>query len=167
MTDTANLEQTLLEAVRSLPPTQQEAVLNFAQSRHSINPHSDRTQHAQKVLLDLEQIQAHHGEPTVAVYVESLLRTIQEIRNRYPYDFYTEVVMALHDAMAVRNQWVRYTAQQYKDAHALLITFSSQAEITNETAENAILELDNLGFQTLPLQMPTQFNGTEESDDED
>ena len=32
MTDTANLEQTLLETVRSLPTSQQEAVLSFARS---------------------------------------------------------------------------------------------------------------------------------------
>jgi hypothetical protein len=32
MAETVNLEQTLLETVRSLPPSQQEAVLNFARS---------------------------------------------------------------------------------------------------------------------------------------
>ncbi|NJR63090.1 MAG: hypothetical protein HC769_32460 [Cyanobacteria bacterium CRU_2_1] len=35
MAETVNLEQTLLETVRSLPPAQQEAVLNFAQSLSS------------------------------------------------------------------------------------------------------------------------------------
>lgn len=35
MTNTVNLEQTLLETVRSLPPSQQEAVLNFARSLSS------------------------------------------------------------------------------------------------------------------------------------
>jgi hypothetical protein len=35
MAETANLEQTLLETVRSLPPSQQEAVLNFARSLSS------------------------------------------------------------------------------------------------------------------------------------
>lgn len=164
MTDTANLEQTLLETVRSLPPSQQEAVLNFARSR--TNPQRDRAQHAQKLLLDLEQLQAHHGKPTAAAYVESLLRTIREIRDRYPHDPYTEVVMALHDAMAVRNQWVSYTVEQYRGAYEILNALTNQAEISDEAAENAILDLDKLGFETLPLQMPTQFDELDESEDE-
>ena len=35
MAETVNLEQTLLKTVRSLPPSQQEAVLNFARSLSS------------------------------------------------------------------------------------------------------------------------------------
>lgn len=40
MTDTANLEQTLIDTVRSLSPAQQETVLNFARSLSSETPHT-------------------------------------------------------------------------------------------------------------------------------
>jgi hypothetical protein len=160
MTDTANFGQTLLETVRSLPPNQQEAVLNFARSLSLPN----LTDQTQTLLSDLEKLQAHQGEPTVAVYVGSLLRTIRGIRDRAPHDSYTEVVMALHDAMAVRNQWINYSAEQYKGAYEILRSLADQAEISNESAENAILSLDNLGFETLPLRMPSTFD---ESEDED
>jgi hypothetical protein len=38
MTETANLEQTLIETVRSLPQSQKEAVLSFARSLSSSIP---------------------------------------------------------------------------------------------------------------------------------
>jgi hypothetical protein len=160
MTDTANFGQTLLETVRSLPPTQQEAVLNFARSLSLPN----RTDQTQTLLSDLEKIQPHHGEPTAAVYVESLLRTIQGIRDRAPHDPCTEVVMALHDAMTVRNQWINYGAEQYKGAYEILRSLADQAEISNESAETAILSLDNLGFETLPLRMPSTVDQSADED---
>jgi hypothetical protein len=53
MTGAANLEQTLLEAVRSLPPSQQEAVLNFARSISPTQPYfrGDRAEQAQKMKI--------------------------------------------------------------------------------------------------------------------
>jgi hypothetical protein len=160
MTDTASFGQTLLETVRLLPPTQQEAVLNFARSLSLPN----RTDQTQTLLADLEKIQTHHGEPTAAVYVESLLRTIRGIRDRTPHDPYTEVVMALHDAMAVRNQWINYSVEQYKGASEILSSLADQAKISNELAENAILSLEHLGFETLPLRMPSTFDQSADED---
>ncbi len=151
MTNTANLGQTLLETVQSLPPPQQEAVLHFARSLSLPKP--DRPAQIQTLLLDLEKIQTHHGEPTIAVYIDSLLTTIRDMRDRTPYSPYTEVVIALHDAIAVRNAWVNYSAEQYRGAHDILKSLSHQTEISNESAEEAILSLDSLGFDTLPLRM--------------
>jgi hypothetical protein len=169
MAETANLEQTLLETVRSLLPAQQEAVLDFARSISPTQPHPrrDRAEQAQKMLLDLEKIQAHPDKPTAAVYVDSLLRTIREIRDRYPHDPYTEVIMALHDAMAVRNQWVTYKAEQYRGALEILSSLSSQEEISNEKAEDAILSLDALGFETLPLSILSTLDEFDETDHEE
>jgi hypothetical protein len=96
MTNTANLGQALLETVQSLPPPQQEAVLHYARSL-SLSKR-DRTAQIQTLLLDLEKIQIHHGEPTIAVYIDSLLSTIREMRDRTTYDPYTEIAIALHEA---------------------------------------------------------------------
>lgn len=51
MAETVNLEQTLLETVRSLPPSQQEAVLNFARS---LSSHAQQT--PPPLTLSLQQI---------------------------------------------------------------------------------------------------------------
>lgn len=151
MTNTANLGQALLETVQSLPPPQQEAVLHYARSLSL--PQHDRPAQIQTLLLNLEKIQTHHGEPTIAVYIDSLLSTIREMRDRSPHDPYTEVVIALHDAIAVRNAWVNYSPEQYSGAHEILKSLAHQTEISNESAEDAILSLDRLGFDTLPLRM--------------
>jgi hypothetical protein len=144
MTETANFGQALLETVQSLHPAQQEAVLHFARSLS--RPKHDRAVHIQTLLLDLKKIQTHHGEPTIAVYIDSLLSTIREMRDRAPHDPYTEVAIALHDAIAVRNAWVSYSAEQYKGAYKILKALAHQTEISNESAEEAILCLDRLGF---------------------
>lgn len=52
MAEIANLEQTLLETVRSLPPSQQEAVLNFARSLGTSQSES-LSSHAQQTPLPL------------------------------------------------------------------------------------------------------------------
>jgi hypothetical protein len=151
MTDTANFGQALLETVQSLPPTQQAAVLHFARSLSL--PKHDRASQIQTLLRDLEKIQIHHGEPTIAVYIDSLLSTIRDMRDRSPHDPYTEVAIALHDAMAIRNAWVNYSAEQYKGAYEILKALAHQTEISNESAEDTILRLESLGFDTLPLRM--------------
>lgn len=151
MTNTANLGQALLETVQALPPPQQEAVLHYARSLSL--PQRDRTTQIQTLLLNLEKIQTHHGEPTIAVYLDNLLSTIREMRDRTPHDPYTEVALALHDAIAVHNAWVNYSAEQYSGAYEILKSLAHQTEISNESAEDAILSLDSLGFNILPLRM--------------
>jgi hypothetical protein len=165
MINTANLGQALLETVQSLPPPQQEAVLHYAQSLSL--PNRDRTAQIQTLLLDLEKIQIHHGEPTIAVYIDSLLSTIREMRDRTPYDHYTEVAIALHDAMAIRNSWVNYSVEQYRGAYTILTSLAHQTEISNESAEEAILTLDSLGFAILPLRMLPNLGQLDDSANED
>ncbi|MBD2254540.1 hypothetical protein [Nostoc parmelioides] len=105
-----------------------------------------------KTLLgDLQKLQQYTGEPIAAVYADNLLRTMRKLCDQLPFDLYTEVVMALYDALAFQNRWIDYTANQYKGVGELLTSLINQEIINNSSVESAILTLENLGFHTLPF----------------
>jgi hypothetical protein len=103
------------------------------------------------ILVDLQKLQQYSGEPIAPVYADNLLRTMRRMRDRFPFDPYTEVVMALHDALAFQNRWIDYNANQYKGVCELLTSLVNQETINNSSVENCILALENLGFDLLPF----------------
>ncbi|MHC0068323.1 hypothetical protein ACWATR_36575 [Nostoc sp. UIC 10890] len=103
------------------------------------------------LLVDLQKLQQYTGEPIAAVYADNLLRTMRKLRDKLPFDPYTEVVMALHDALFFENRWIDYNANQYKRVCELLTSLVNQETINNSSVESAILTLENLGFDTLPF----------------
>ena len=103
------------------------------------------------ILGDLQKLQQYSGEPMAAVYADNLLRTMRTLRDKLPFDPYTEVVMALHDALAFQNRWIDYKASQYQGVYELLTSLVNQEKINNEEVESAILTLETLGFDTLPF----------------
>jgi hypothetical protein len=107
---------------------------------------------ANQILLDLEKIQPYCGEPIAAIYADNLLRTMQALRDRFPYEPLTEVAMALHDAIATSNRWIDYTANQYKGVRNILTTLLN-SQLNNDDIEQAILALEGLGFDSLPFSV--------------
>ncbi|HXH09647.1 MAG TPA: hypothetical protein VNP04_07795 [Alphaproteobacteria bacterium] len=112
-----------------------------------------RVHFASPLLADLRNIQRHCGTPTAAVYADSILRTIRAMRDLMPFDPYTEIAMALYDAMAFENHWLDYTAEQYEGAHHLLRNLADRSQLRNNDVEKAILNLEDLGFDTTPFEM--------------
>ena len=103
------------------------------------------------IVGDLQKLQQYSGEPIAAVYADNLLRTMRTLRDKLPFDPYTEVVMALHDALAFQNRWIDYKASQYQGVYELITSLVNQEKINNEEVESAILTLETLGFDTLPF----------------
>ena len=103
------------------------------------------------ILVDLQKLASCSGEPIASVYADNLLRTMRTIRDKLPFDPYTEVVMALHDALAYSNRWIDYNASQYQGVCDLLTSIVNQETINNSSVEAAILTLENLGFDTIPF----------------
>lgn len=103
------------------------------------------------MLPDLEQLSKCAEEPVAAVFADSLLRKMRSLHDAYMYDPYTEVVMALHDALAHQNRWINYTSKQYEGAYYLFSVLVNQNAIANTDVENAIISLENIGFNTLPF----------------
>ncbi|MTJ49910.1 hypothetical protein [Dolichospermum sp. UHCC 0259] len=103
------------------------------------------------ILIDFQKLSSCSGEPIASVYADNLLRTMQNMRDKLPFYPYTEVVMALHDALAYSNHWIDYNASQYQGVCELLTSLINQETINNSSVETAILTLENLGFDTLPF----------------
>ena len=103
------------------------------------------------ILVDLQKLASFSGEPIASVYADNLLRTMRTMRDKLPFDPYTEVVMALHDALAYSNRWIDYNASQYQGVCELLTSLVNQETINNSSVEAAILTLENLGFDTIPF----------------
>jgi hypothetical protein len=101
------------------------------------------------ILIDLQKLSSCSGEPIASVYADNLLRTMRAMRDQLPFDPYTEVIMALHDALAYSNRWIDYNASQYQGVCELLTSLVNQDTINNLSVETAILTLENLGFDTL------------------
>lgn len=79
-------------------------------------------------------------------------------------DPYTEVVMALHDALAFQNHWIDYTREQYQGAYDLFLSLVNKKEINETEVEDSILALDNLGFDIMPfgVQLDDNIQDSEE-----
>jgi hypothetical protein len=89
---------------------------------------------------------------------------MQALRDKFLYEPLTEVAMALHDAIAFQNRWIDYTANQYKGIRNILTTLLN-SQLHNEDVEQAILALENLGFDTLPLGIGLNANIHREEDE--
>jgi hypothetical protein len=118
------------------------------------------------LLVDLQKLQQYSGEPVAAVYADNLLRTMRIMRDKLPFDPYTEVVMALHDALAFQNRWIDYNANQYKGVYDLLTSLLNQDSINNSSVESAILTLEDLGFDTLPFGVSIDHSLDTDKDEE-
>ncbi|MBD2364947.1 hypothetical protein H6G36_27940 [Anabaena minutissima FACHB-250] len=120
----------------------------------------------QALLVDLQKLYSYSGEPIAAVYADNLLRTMRKMRDKLPFDPYTEVVMALHDALFFQNRWIDYKTSQYKGVCELLTSLVNQETISNSSVEDSILALEDLGFDTLPFGIKID-DGLDRDEDEE
>lgn len=110
------------------------------------------------ILEDLQKLSTYSGEPMAAVYADNLLRKMHLLRDNYMGNPLTEVVIALHDALFFQNRWIDYTANQYLQAYNLLSSLAHEEIINNSLVTEAILALENLGFNTLPFGVQLDLN---------
>ncbi|GAA6614879.1 hypothetical protein [Scytonema sp. NUACC26] len=105
------------------------------------------------LLSDLEELSRCAGKPYSAVFADSIIRKMREMVDKCMGDPYTEVVIALHDALAHQNRWLDYTGEQYQGAYNLFSSLVAREKIDNTEVENSIIALENLGFNTLPFSV--------------
>jgi hypothetical protein len=144
-----DIKQAVLENLELLPSEKQQEVLGFIQSLlpYDLAQQRDlRRPFVKKILLDLDRIQwLRDGLPSAA-YAGHLMRTIKAMFKQIPADPLTEVLMALHDAMAYQNHWIQYTAEQYQDASVLIKDLNDRPQLNREDTNQAIQVLATLGF---------------------
>ncbi|MBW4511090.1 MAG: hypothetical protein KME64_31925 [Scytonematopsis contorta HA4267-MV1] len=116
------------------------------------------------LLSDLEELSRFAGEACSAVFADSILRKMRLMVTKCMGDPYTEVAVALHDALAHQNLWLDYTKEQYQDAYDLFSSLVNQGVIDNIVVENSIIALENLGFNTLPFSVSFDNNSQDEDE---
>jgi hypothetical protein len=116
------------------------------------------------LLPDLEELSRCAGEPYSAAFIDSILQKMRDMVDKCMGDPFTEVVVALHDALAHQNLWLDYTGEQYQGAYNLFLSLVNQGEIDNTEVENAIISLENLGFNTLPFSISFDDSAPSESE---
>jgi hypothetical protein len=144
-----DIKQAVLETLELLPFEKQQEVLGFIQS---LLPHEPTKQQelrrpfTEKVLLDLQRIQWFRDGLPSAAYAGHLMKTIKAMFQQIPAEPLTEVLMALHDAMAYQNHWIQYTAEQYQDAAVLIKDLNDRPQLNHEDTTQALQVLATLGF---------------------
>jgi hypothetical protein len=115
---------------------------------------AQRSRFAKQMLYYLERIQPIAGSPEMEVCVDGLLRTMRQVRDHCADDPFVEVVLALYDALAADQQWAKFSQKQYAAAFQVIKRLGSKARLTPEDVENAVLELEEAGFDTTPYALP-------------
>ncbi len=118
----------------------------------------------ESLLPDLEELSRCAGEPYSAVFADGILRKMRSMVDKCMGDSYTEVVVALHDALAHQNRWLDYSGEQYQGAYNLFLSLVNRGTIGNTEVENAIIALENLGFNTLPFSVSFDDSAQSQSD---
>ena len=90
----------------------------------------------------------------MATYVRRLLSTIRMMRDLSPDDPHLDILLALHDAMAFRDRWAEYTAEQYAGVSEILKQLVRREHLSSGVVRTAIMSLEDLGFDTTPFDIP-------------
>jgi hypothetical protein len=110
-----------------------------------------RVHFAKQILRELQWLEQKGGDPIAAMYVDSLFSTMRTMRDLSPTDPFVEVLMALYDAMAANNNWFNLKAHQLREAASILKKLLRRRKITEDAVEQAILSLEDIGFDTTPF----------------
>jgi hypothetical protein len=115
-----------------------------------------RSHFANGVVENLRKLQKHAGTARAAMYAASVFQMVRQMRDLAPLDPYLEAVMALHDALAFENSWMKYSVPQYEAAAKVLERLAAEKAVTAEKVEKAIVRLEQIGFDTTPFGFGNQ-----------
>jgi len=143
--------------------TSEEVVETVDRAEPQVN-HILRVHFISQILTDLRQIQKYISKPEAAIYADSLLLTMRTMDEISPFDPFIEIVMAFHDALAYKNNWNKYSPDQYEGAYQILKEFVQKQNISSDTVEKAIMRFEKLGFETTPFDLDMEFKVDSEKD---
>lgn len=115
------------------------------------------------ILADLNKLKHDCGQPDAAVPANNILHTIRSYRDESPYDPFLDILIALHDAMQFENRWIEYDAAQYEGAYKILKEYANK-NLDDSKVSKAIIQLEELGFETLPFESELDFLESEVPD---
>jgi len=110
--------------------------------------------HFMKDILDaLEELQENAFTSHMISSVDRILTTIRDLEDYSDQDSILEVLFAFYDALVADNSWANYSSEQYKGVKELLQRLANKATIRVDDIEDAIMKLENLGFDTTPYEL--------------
>jgi hypothetical protein len=130
----------LLDIVKGKQPSQEYIMIMRS---HFVNP----------ILKSLQLIQPFAGTPDAAPYVANILNNIHSMAQSSPGDPFLEILFALYDSLAFQGQWATYIADQFSNAYGILINFAGRPHLKLDDVEKAIINLENVGFDTTPIPL--------------
>lgn len=81
---------------------------------------------------------------------------INYIDEQFPDDPISDVLFALYDALAYNGQWINYTADLFEKAGEILKWCARFALLNSDQAGDAIMRLDEAGFEIIPYTVNIQ-----------
>lgn len=105
------------------------------------------------ILNSLTQVQSYAKSPAAAVYIDEILHNIREMEKRSSSDPFLEVLFAFYDSLAPQGLWATYTAKQFAKARDVIIKISRKYPLSSSIIEKAILQLEEIGFETTPYSL--------------
>ncbi len=115
-----------------------------------------RTRFLKSISDGLEKVALHAGSSSAAVYINQILHTIHCMDEQFPDDPISDVLFALYDALAYNGQWINYTADLFEKAGEILKWCTGFPVLNSNQAEEAIMRLDEAGFEIIPYTVNIQ-----------
>jgi hypothetical protein len=164
-----DIEQAVLENLRSLPSESQSEVLTFIKLlRKRLTPPSPAhptafEQIVETVQLNLQRIQRFHDGLPSAVYAYGLLEVTQNILVRFPDEPVAQFLDALHTVLVTDNRWGRYSVEYYQQVYSLLSELTQPEPAPDTAVKAAIQQLEQASLTLLQSGIVTD----EDLDDSD
>jgi hypothetical protein len=104
-----------------------------------------------RVVAALEQLERSAGQATASPSAADLFFVIRDYAQQSPADPFVDVLMALHDSLAANDFWVKTSKDQYQLAIDILQRFSARRNLSENSIDSAINQLEEAGFDTTPF----------------
>jgi len=105
------------------------------------------------ILNALDQVEPHCGSTSAALYINQVLNGTKEMENKSPDDPFLRILYAFFDALAFKDRWIDFTADQYNVARRILSHYSEQIHLRTGDIAKAIIKLEEAGFDTIPFEL--------------
>lgn len=110
-----------------------------------------RVEYVQKLVDLLQDVSPHAGSMDSSLYALRIFNLIRVMQKEMRQDPVMQVVFALHDALACRENWLRYSEEQYQKASQILVHLTNRDKVDLKAIDTALFQLEDAGFDTLPF----------------
>lgn len=110
-----------------------------------------RTHFIEPIIDSFEKVQMHANTANAALFINQVFHSIRDMEDESPYDPFLDILFAIYDALAIDNNWINYSAEQYNKIKEILRKYSSRTSLNQKAIEKAIVELEEAGLDTTPF----------------